>query len=121
MASGGFCSFFDSNYRLIVELARSSVFANDQRNDKSVDKKASSGNAFGFLSEKAVWQCFFFFFFTAGAFGVLQSFSQTIFNHLYNLDLKSASTALTAYLVCSGVGCLLGGFFTNQENSATEQ
>ena len=71
--------------------------------------------AFGFLSEKAVWQCFFFFFFTAGAFGVLQSFSQTIFNHLYNLDLKSASTALTAYLVCSGVGCLLGGFFTNQE------
>lgn len=100
---------------LIVELARSSVFANDQRNDKSVDKKASSGNAFSFLSEKAVWQCFFFFFFTAGAFGVLQSFSQTIFNHLYNLDLKSASTALTAYLVCSGVGCLLGGFFTNQE------
>ena len=81
----------------------------------SVDKKASSGNAFGFLSEKAVWQCFFFFFFTAGAFGVLQSFSQTIFNHLYNLDLKSASTALTAYLVCSGVGCLLGGFFTNRE------
>ena len=66
------------------------------------------------MSEKAVWQCFFFFFFTAGAFGVLQSFSQTIFNHLYDLDLKSASTALTAYLVCSGIGCLLGGFCTNQ-------
>lgn len=99
---------------LAIEITRSSVFAKDQRNDPTVRTKAAGDKVFGFLKEKAVWQCFFFFFFTAGAFGVLQSFSQTIFNHLYNLDLKASSTALTAYLLCSGIGCLVGGFFTNQ-------
>ena len=48
---------------LITEVTRGSVFSNDQRNDKSEQKQSSSKNAFSFLSEKAVWQCFFFFFF----------------------------------------------------------
>ncbi len=89
-------------------LSRSQISASEK---KSVSGAGST--AFGFLAVPAVWLCFFFFFFTSGAFGVLQSYSPTIFGKAYGLSISEASTALTAYLVSAGAGGLLGGFFTN--------
>ena len=65
--------------------------------------------------------CFMFFFFTSGAFGVLQSFSQTIFKNAYHLNLTGASAALTAYLLGAGAGALIGGFLTNQHKISSNR
>lgn len=101
----------------IIEFCFRSIFNKDQlseNEDRSEQSQVPEGTMFGFLKVPAVWLCFLFFFFTSGAFGVLQSFSQTIFGHAYGLDLAAASGALTGYLLGAGAGALCGGFLTNR-------
>lgn len=93
----------------IVELIFGFIFSKDQRNDTTEQPEGKSATTFGFLKELSVWLCFLFFFFTSAAFGVLQSFSQTIFREAYGLDLAGASFALTSYLLGAGFGALCGG------------
>lgn len=100
---------------LVVELVFRGIFSQDSvcESTASTPKEKAEGT-FGFLRVSDVWYCFMFFFFTSGAFGVLQSFSQTLFKNTYQLNLTGASAALTAYLLGAGVGALIGGFLTNQ-------
>lgn len=106
---------------LIIELLFAKVFSRDQRGDTTSVKSEKEKSSFGFLSEPSVWFCFFFFFFTSGAFGVLQSFSQTIFKHAYGLDITGASAALTGYLLGCGFGSFCGGFLTNQKKLSSDK
>ena len=100
---------------LALEFGFRSVFSVDQKSEKSGEGSGLQEGTFDFLKVPAVWFCFFFFFFTAGAFGVLQSFSQSIFRNAYGLDLAGASAALTAYLLGAGAGALAGGFVTENK------
>ncbi|WP_289184402.1 MFS transporter [uncultured Parasutterella sp.] len=100
-------AFAASSVALIVlgfQLFFRDVFSIDQSSKKFVSEEKDSGGAFSFLAVPSVWMCFFFFFFTSGAFGVLQSFSQSIFRNAYGLNLAGASAALTAYLIGAGTG-----------------
>jgi MFS family permease len=67
--------------------------------------------AFAFLRSGAVWLCFAFFLITTAAFGVLQNYAPAILNAVYALSLPVASLGLTAYLLGSAAGMVLGGFF----------
>lgn len=106
---------------LVIEVIFQNVFSRDQRGDTTSVKTEKERSTFGFLKEPAVWFCFFFFFFTSGAFGVLQSFSQTIFKNAYGLDITGASAALTGYLLGCGFGSFCGGFITNQKRLSADK
>lgn len=97
------------------------VFSIDQSSKKFVSEEKDIGGAFSFLAVPSVWMCFFFFFFTSGAFGVLQSFSQSIFRNAYGLNLAGASAALTAYLIGAGAGALAGGFIAGQSRLSSNR
>ena len=107
---------------LVIELVFRGVFSRDSVRDTTPPTpKEKEEGTFGFLRVSDVWYCFMFFFFTSGAFGVLQSFSQTIFKNAYHLNLTGASAALTAYLLGAGAGALIGGFLTNQHKISSNR
>jgi predicted MFS family arabinose efflux permease len=68
------------------------------------------GGAFAFLQSPLVWLCFVFFFLITSAGGILQSYAPTILGNVYGLPLALATAALTAYLLGSAAGMLVGGF-----------
>ena len=65
---------------------------------------------FAFLSSGAVWLSFAFFLVTTMAFGILQNYAPAILSTLYGVSLVVANGGLTAYLLGSGTGMILGGF-----------
>ena len=69
-----------------------------------------AAGALAFLGSGAVWLCFAFFVITTGAFGVLQSYGPAILHNVYALALPVASIGLTAYLLGSAIGMVIGGF-----------
>jgi len=69
-----------------------------------------AAGALAFLGSGAVWLCFAFFVITTGAFGVLQSYGPVILHNVYALALPVASIGLTAYLLGSALGMVIGGF-----------
>jgi MFS family permease len=71
---------------------------------------AADVGQFAFLRSGAVWMCFVFFFFITAAFGILQSFAPPLLQAVYGLPFALATTGLTAYLVASAVGTIVGGF-----------
>ena len=71
---------------------------------------AQEGSALGFLKLPAVWMSFTFFFLIAVALGGVQSFAVSTLVTLYGVSLASATTAYTAYMLCSALGMLAGGF-----------
>jgi MFS family permease len=66
--------------------------------------------AFSFLSVGAVWLCFGFFFLTTVAFGAFQNFGTPVLQHLYDLPLGTAATALSTFLLVAACGIFVGGF-----------
>lgn len=65
---------------------------------------------FAFLSSGAVWMSFAFFLVTTMAFGILQNYAPAILSTVYGVSLVVANGGLTAYLLGSGGGMILGGF-----------
>jgi len=89
------------------------------RGDAIADRPAKPGAAaappdarpvFAFLGLGAVWTCFLFFLVSTMAFGALQNFGPPVFRQSYGLSLGAAASALTAYLVGSAGGIVVGGF-----------
>jgi len=70
---------------------------------------------FAFLRSTTVWLCFGFFFLSTGAGGILQNFAPAILTHVYSVSLALGTMCLTAYLLGSAAGTLLGGFFAGRE------
>jgi MFS family permease len=73
------------------------------------DAPAAEG-AFDFLKIPAVWMCFGFFFFYAGALSIVQSFGPQAARELHAVPAAWAAVCLTVYMVCSAGGMLVGGF-----------
>ena len=72
--------------------------------------RRDAGPAFAFLGLGAVWTCFLFFLVSTMAFGALQNFGPPVFRQSYGLPLGAAASALTAYLLGSAAGIVVGGF-----------
>ena len=71
-----------------------------------------------FLRIPAVWMCFGFFFFYAGALSVIQSFAPAAAGRLHAVPAELAAMCLTVYMVCSAGGMVAGGFLaSNHERS----
>jgi MFS family permease len=69
---------------------------------------------FAFLSSGAVWLSFAFFLVTTLAFGILQNYAPAILSHVYGVSLVLANGGLTAYLLGSGSGMIIGGFLAER-------
>ena len=69
---------------------------------------------FAFLSSGAVWLSFAFFLVTTMAFGILQNYGPAILSHVYGVSLVLANGGLTAYLLGSGGGMIVGGFLAER-------
>lgn len=99
---------------LIVLLVRSDVL-DDRAVEKVIAPRAVAAepvnvSQLGFLRSGAVWMCFVFFFCITAAFGVLQSYAPAILGDVYGIRLALATASLTAYMLGSAGGTLLGGF-----------
>jgi MFS transporter, FSR family, fosmidomycin resistance protein len=68
---------------------------------------------FEFLRIPAVWMCFGFFFFYAGALSVVQTFAPSAAAKLHDVPLQWVALCLTIYMVCSAAGMLAGGFLAS--------
>lgn len=85
----------------------------DSADSAAVAKKADSSGAastMAVLRSPAVLLCFTFFFLTTAAFGALQNFSPAALKAMYGLSVAAAASCLSAYLVGSAVGIVVGGF-----------
>lgn len=63
-----------------------------------------------FLRIPAVWMCFAFFFVFAMALSVVQAFAPEAARQLHAVPLTLVAVCLTAYMVASASGMLVGGF-----------
>jgi len=73
-------------------------------------KSGVEEGAFDFLKLPAVWMCFGFFFFYAGALSIVQSFGPEAARQLHAVPAQLAGICITVYMVCSAAGMLAGGF-----------
>lgn len=76
----------------------------------TASRHPAAEGAFDFLRIPAVWMCFGFFFFYAGALSVIQSFAPEAARQLHGVPAQLAAMCLTIYMVCSAGGMVLGGF-----------
>ena len=75
----------------------------------SPTKPGAEGD-FDFLRIPAVWMCFGFFFFYAGALSAVQAFAPEAARQLHAVPLAWVATCLTVYMLGSASGMVLGGF-----------
>jgi MFS family permease len=97
---------------LVVLYARRQVLshAGSDGGKRDVAGGSEKTTRFAFLSSGAVWLCFAFFLLTTTAFGILQNYAPAILSQVYGVSLVFASGGLTAYLLGSGAGVIVGGF-----------
>lgn len=98
---------------LALLLLRRHVLADSESALVAPSQKAATGSQGGslvFLRSGAVWLCFAFFLITTGAFGVLQNYAPAILHNVYALAVPVATLGLTAYLLGSAAGMVVGGF-----------
>ncbi len=71
---------------------------------------AAGAGRLDFLRIPAVWMCFAFFFVFAVALSVVQAFAPEAARQLHAVPLTLVAVCLTAYMVASAGGMLVGGF-----------
>ena len=74
---------------------------------------AVAESSLDFLRIPAVWMCFAFFFIFAMALSVVQAFAPEAARQLHAVPLSLVAVCLTAYMVASASGMLVGGFLAN--------
>jgi len=72
--------------------------------------RASITGSLNFLRLQAVWMCFAFFLISALSFGGIQSFAPAALRDLYAVPFTFASACITAYMLASAAGLIVGGF-----------
>ena len=65
---------------------------------------------FDFLRLPAVWMCFGFFFFYAGALSVVQTYAPEAARLLHGVPVHLAAACITVYMVGAAAGMVAGGF-----------
>jgi MFS transporter, FSR family, fosmidomycin resistance protein len=67
-------------------------------------------SSLAFLKLPVVWWCFAFFLLSTITLAVVQSYSASILKAMHGVSLQAATATLTAYMLCSALGILVGGF-----------
>ena len=96
------------------------------RGELSVDKlpepapgtAAAAEHSLAFLRIPAVWMCFAFFFFNAGALSIVQTFAPQAARQLHAVPAQLVAICLTVYMVCAAAGMLAGGFLARDPERA---
>ncbi len=72
--------------------------------------RANASGSLAFLRQPAVWMCFVFFLISALSFGGIQSFAPAALRDLYSVPFTFATACITAYMLASAAGLIVGGF-----------
>lgn len=82
-----------------------------------VQRAATAGVAqegsLAFLRIPALWMCFAFFLVYAGVLTAVQTFAPMAARHLLQMPVALVAVCVTAYMVCSAGGTVLGGFLAS--------
>jgi FSR family fosmidomycin resistance protein-like MFS transporter len=98
---------------VVLSILLQSTILKDQT--RTVPKTGGSAlSARELLTSRTMLLFFLFFLFGAMAGGGVQAWLVTILHTVKGIDLKLAATALTAYMVGSTMGVLVGGWFADQ-------
>jgi len=99
---------------LLLWLARAELTV-ERGHDSAVDAAPPAGDgSLDFLKIPAVWMCFGFFLFYAGALSIVQSFGPEAARQLHAVPTHLAAICLTVYMVCSAGGMVAGGFLASE-------
>ena len=79
---------------------------------------ATQEHSLAFLTIPAVWMCFAFFFFYAGALSIVQTFAPQAARELHAVPAQLAAMCLTIYMVCGAAGMVAGGFMAKDPERA---
>jgi MFS transporter, FSR family, fosmidomycin resistance protein len=63
-----------------------------------------------FLRLPVVWWCFAFFLLSTMTLAVVQTFAPSILNVVHGVSVEMATLTISAYMLCSALGMLVGGF-----------
>jgi FSR family fosmidomycin resistance protein-like MFS transporter len=80
--------------------------------------QAAPEHSLAFLKIPAVWMCFAFFFFYAGALSIVQTFAPQAARELHAVPAHLVAICLTVYMVCAAGGMLAGGFLASDPDRA---
>ncbi len=80
--------------------------------------QAEPEHPLAFLRIPAVWMCFAFFFFYAGALSIVQTFAPQAARELHAVPAQLVAVCLTVYMLCSAAGMLAGGFMAKDPERA---
>jgi predicted MFS family arabinose efflux permease len=107
---------------LAVLLARRRPLAGAAPAPRAAGPGAAARPApFAFLGVGAVWLCFLFFLVSTMSFGAVQNYAAPVFTSVYGLSLRSATGALTAYLLGAACGIVAGGFLAARNRAHEER
>ena len=82
---------------------------------------AATEGSFDFLKLPAVWLCFGFFFFYAGALSIVQTFAPQAARDLHAVPPALVAICLTVYMVGSASGMVVGGFLASSNPERSER
>lgn len=71
---------------------------------------APKGGDLAFLKLPVVWWCFAFFLLSTMTLAVVQTFAPSILNAVHGVSVELATLTISAYMLCSALGMLVGGF-----------
>jgi len=71
---------------------------------------APRGGDLAFLKLPVVWWCFAFFLLSTMTLAVVQTFAPSILNVVHGVSVEMATLTISAYMLCSALGMLVGGF-----------
>ena len=71
---------------------------------------APKGGDLAFMKLPVVWWCFAFFLLSTMTLAVVQNYSASILSAVHGVSLEAATLTVTAYMLCSALGMLVGGF-----------
>lgn len=80
---------------------------------KPAASAGGEGGSLGFLRIPAVWMCFAFFLVYAGVLTGVQTFAPMAARQLVQMPVALVAICVTAYMVCSAGGTVLGGFLAS--------
>jgi len=84
-------------------------------------QEAPKTSALTILRMPLLWWCFGFFLFSTVMLSVVQNFGMTIMQQLFDVSTQSATTTLTAYMLCAAGGMFTGGFVATRWPTQSER
>jgi FSR family fosmidomycin resistance protein-like MFS transporter len=98
---------------VVISILLQSSILKDQVRVPSKRGAAPSISGWQLLTTRTMLLFFLFFLFGAMAGGGVQAWVVTILHTVKGIELKAAATALTAYMIGSTMGVLVGGWFAD--------